>query len=110
MTVDRDKRIVALREQGWTFNDISQAVGLCVGRVNSLYYTHRAKPRDEAVPEGMSAITARDVAAALGVWPSTATAEIISRRLMELLRNCRKRKTIAEVSDWLEKLDLPRRR
>jgi hypothetical protein len=98
-----------LREQGRTFNEISIEIGLCVGRVNTLYYTHRLRPGDEDVPEGMSVLTARDVLAALGIWPSAETAETISSQLMELLRNCRKRKTMPEVSDWLERLDIPRR-
>ena len=104
MIVERNKRIVGLREQGMSFNDISRELGISVGHVNMLYYKHCAKPTDEAVPDGMSVLTARHVKAMLGVWPSPATAEIISRQFTELLRRPRRRRAIVEVNNWLEAL------
>jgi len=102
MAVERDKRIVALRDQGWTFNDISRDLGISVGYVNILYYQNCAKPGDEDVPDVMSVTTAREVKALLGVWPSPATAEEVARRAMDLFRMCRRRRTRGEVTQWLE--------
>lgn len=102
MIVERNKRIVALRDQGWSFNDISRELGISVGHVNMLYYRNCHQPGDGEVPDGMSAVTAREVRALLGVWPSSETAEAVAILAMELLRKSRRRRTLGEVTQWLE--------
>jgi hypothetical protein len=105
MTVERDKRIVALREQGRTHKEIAAAVGLDLERVVVICRSHAAATSC-FLPDGVSLNTARDVERTIGLRPSIEKAPEISKRMMEVLNGTKRRKTIRELGAWLETLKL----
>ena len=104
MTIERDKRVVALREEGRTYDEIAKAVGLSRARVNTICRTLRPERDDPPIPEGLSVLTVRDTMSATGMWPSLETAPVIARRMPDILNRTHRRATIRELGAWLQAL------
>jgi hypothetical protein len=105
MTLERDKRVVALREEGRTHKEIAAAMGLGLERVVVICRSHAAAASC-FLPDGVSLNTARDVERTIGLWPSMETAPEIAKRMMEVLNGTKRRKTLRELGAWLETLKL----
>lgn len=102
MSVVRDKRIVALRDEGCSFQHIAQELGLSVPRVTAQYKHHRPRPDDETVPPEMSVLTAREIREIVGCWPSAQTARDIYKGLDRIMNAKSCRRVMVEVGAWLE--------
>lgn len=106
MTVERNRRIVACRERGWSLKTIAQVEGIAYGTVSAVLSANRPRPGDGPVPDGMSIKTARDIEAAIGIWPSVETAPEIAARIMDVMDGARKRNTMKDLGDWLRTLGI----
>ena len=106
MSIERNKRIVERRVQGWSLKKIAEVEGLAYGTVLAIYRRDGPRPGDGPVPEGMSIHTARDIVGVTCIWPSEETAPEIAGRMMEIMRGCRKRHTMKETADWLQTLGI----
>lgn len=108
MKYERDKRVLALRALGWTQAAIALEVGIQKSVVSRICTDHSPLPGDRTAPECMSILTAREIYSALGIWPSAETAEVISKRAMEVMLASRRRDTMSELGAWLGSLGYPR--
>ncbi|MGJ7043539.1 DNA invertase Pin-like site-specific DNA recombinase [Shinella sp. BE166] len=107
MKLARDKKIVALREQGMPFALIARRFGLSESRIRAICLSYRPSALGvPPLPDSLSVITALEVDRSIGLWPNEENAPEIARRLTEVLEATTRRKTIRELGAWLQSLKL----